>query len=79
MSNIQGWFILVIGIGFAAVAIQGVFRGWLPNGPKGFQQGEGVSRESSPIGFWFFFILYIGVSGYAVVYALRLLSGDPTP
>lgn len=77
MSNIHGWFILVIGLGFVAVAIQGLMRGWLPNGPKGFQQGEGVSRESSPIGFWFFFALYVGAGAYIVIYAWRLLSGNP--
>ena len=41
MSRIKEWFLLVIGIGLVAVAVQGIFRGWLPNGKKGFKQGEG--------------------------------------
>ena len=65
---------LLMGIGLAAVAIQGVFKGWLPNGPKGLQQGEGVSRETSPAGFWFFFCLYLGLGLYVVVYALKQLA-----
>ncbi len=42
MLQIKGWFLLVMGIGLAAVAVQGIFRGWLPNGRNGFKQGEGV-------------------------------------
>ena len=72
---IEGWFFVVFGIGLAAVAVQGVMKGWLPNGPKGLQQGEGVSRADNPIGFWFFFLLYF-VGGIALlIYALRLPPG----
>lgn len=73
MSPIKDWFLLVMGVGLAAIAIQGVFRGWLPNGRKGFQQGQGVYRESQPIGFWFFFSLYLGGGLYVAFYALSLL------
>ncbi|MDQ8024239.1 MAG: hypothetical protein REI94_20530 [Moraxellaceae bacterium] len=76
MSDIQGWFILVIALGFIAIAVQGVFRGWLPNGPNGYKRGEGVSRETSPLGFWFVFFLYLGAGLYGAAYAIRLLSAS---
>jgi hypothetical protein len=75
MSQFQGWFLLVMGIGLVAVAVQGIFRGWLPNGPNGFRQGKGVSREGAPLGFWFFFSLYCGGGLYIAAYALKLLTG----
>ncbi|MGH8121786.1 MAG: hypothetical protein ACREPT_03355 [Rudaea sp.] len=57
------------------VALQGVFRGWLPNGPNGFKRGQGVARADQPVGFWFFFSLYF-IGGIAMAaYALRLLPG----
>jgi len=73
MDHLKGLLILIMGIGMIAVAVQGAVRGWLPNGPKGFQEGEGVRREDQPIGFWFFFLLYIGLGVSAAVYALRHL------
>ena len=73
MNHLTSLFMLVMGIGIIAVAVQGVVRGWLPNGPKGFQEGEGVSREEQPVGFWFFFLLYVGMGVVASVYALRHL------
>ena len=79
MLQIKGWFLLVMGIGLAAVAVQGIFRGWLPNGRNGFKQGEGVSRKSQPIGFWFFFSLYFGGGLYLTFYALNLLFGHAEP
>jgi hypothetical protein len=77
MEDIKGWLMLVMSLGIIAVAVQGLFRGWLPNGPKGFEQGEGVSRDSNPIGFWFFFVLYLAFGGYAMVYAIGVLSASP--
>ena len=71
MTHIKGLLILIMGIGLVLVALQGLARGWLPDGPKGFEQGEGVSREQQPIGFWFFFILYAGGGAAAAVWALR--------
>lgn len=79
MAKIQGIFFLVMGIGLALVALQGVQRGWLPNGPNGYKQGKGVKREEQPIGFWFFFALYFGGGVALVVYALRLLLGHGGP
>ena len=79
MSQIQGWFLLVIGIGLVAVAVEGVFRGWLPNGPNGFKRGKGVYREGQPIGFWFFFSLYFGGGFYVLFHALRVLFGHVEP
>lgn len=76
MQHIQGWFILAMSVGLFAVAVQGIFRGWLPNGPKGYRQGEGVSRDSNPIGFWIMFALYLGMGIYGAVYALRTLSAQ---
>ena len=73
MSHFKEWFLLIIGIGLAAIAIQGIFRGWLPNGRNGFKQGEGVDRESQPFGFWFFFALYFGGGLYVAFYALSFL------
>jgi hypothetical protein len=77
----QALFLLVLGAGIVLVALQGAFRGWLPNGSKGFKKGEGVFREKQPLVFWFFFLLYFGGGVAAVVYALRLLTGhaDPLP
>ena len=76
MSQIKDWFLLVLGLGLVAVAVQGLVRGWLPNGRNGFRQGEGVSRASQPIGFWFFFLLYFGGGLYVAIFALGLLMGQ---
>ncbi|TCS38056.1 hypothetical protein EDC30_103348 [Paucimonas lemoignei] len=75
MQIVPGLFMLVLSLGMLAVAIQGAYRGWLPNGPNGFKQGEGVSRQGNPIGFWLVFCLYVGSGIYGAFYALRLLSG----
>lgn len=75
MSNPAGWLLLIMGIGLTAVALQGAVRGWLPNGPKGYQRGEGVSRADNPVGFWFFFVLYFAGGLYVAFHAVRLLSG----
>jgi hypothetical protein len=74
MQIIWGLLVLFLSLGMVAVAVQGAFRGWLPNGPNGFEQGRGVSRQSNPIGFWFFFCLYFVVGLYGAVYAVRLVS-----
>jgi hypothetical protein len=79
MSTFQGWFILAMAVGMVAVAIQGIFKGWLPNGPNGFKKGEGVSRESNPVGFWLVFAMYIAFSVAAAAYAIRLLTGHAAP
>ncbi len=71
MTQFKAWFLFLIGMGLIAVAVQGIVRGWLPNGRNGFKQGEGVSRDSQPIGFWFFFALYAGGGLYVAIYALR--------
>ena len=71
MDHLKGLLILIMGIGMVAVALQGAVRGWLPNGPKGFQEGEGVKRDEQPVAFWFFFLLYMGLGISAAVYALR--------
>ena len=55
MAQFQGLFLLVLGVGVVLVALQGVSRGWLPNGPNGYKQGKGVSRLDQPLAFWFFF------------------------
>ena len=36
MTRFQGLFFLVMGVGIVLVALQGLSRGWLPNGPNGF-------------------------------------------
>ena len=79
MPHIQGWFLLVMGVGLVAVAVQGIFRGWLPNGPNGFKRGEGVSRDSQPLGFWFFFSVYFAGGAAVAIYALLLLTGHAAP
>ena len=75
MQIIWGLLVLFLSLGMVAVAVQGAFRGWLPNGPNGFQQGKGVSRQGNPIGFWFFFWLYIVMGLYGAVYAVRVVLG----
>lgn len=79
MENIQGLFFLVMGAGVVLVSLQGLSRGWLPNGPNGFRQGTGVSRSEQPLGFWFFFLLYFGGGTAMAIYALRLLFGSAEP
>ena len=79
MTRFQGLFFLVMGVGIVLVALQGLSRGWLPNGPNGFKRGAGVSRERQPAGFWFFFVLYFGGGAALSVYALRLLFGGASP
>jgi hypothetical protein len=79
MAQFEGWFLLVLGVGVIAVAVQGVIRGWLPNGPNGFKPGEGVSRERQPIGFWLFFGVYVAGGLWVTIYALRLLLGHAEP
>jgi hypothetical protein len=76
MRVFPGLFMLVVAFGVIATAVQGIFRGWLPNGPNGYKQGKGVYREESPVGFWIVFCLYMGFGLYAAMYALRLLSGN---
>lgn len=71
MAHLKELLMLVMGIGLVLVALQGAARGWLPNGPKGLQQGEGVSREEQPALFWLFFALYAGGGLAVAVYALR--------
>ena len=71
-----------MGVGLVLVALQGAKRGWLPNGPNGFKQGEGVHRDSQPVAFCFFFLLYLGGGGYVALFALRPLAGGvgaPSP
>ena len=77
MQHIQGWGILIMSLGIVAVAVQGIFRGWLPNGPKGYKEGSGVSRKSQPIGFWLFFCVYFGMGIYGAIYALKILADQP--
>jgi hypothetical protein len=79
MTLFQGLFMLVLGVGLIAVALQGMNRGWLPNGPNGFKKGEGVKKEDQPVAFWFFFSLYLGGGAAVALYALRLLSGHAAP
>jgi hypothetical protein len=71
VTHLKELLMLVMGAGLILVALQGAVRGWLPNGSKGLQQGEGVSREERPVLFWFFFALYAGGGGAVMVYALR--------
>lgn len=79
MPNVTAIFFLIFGIGLMLVAAQGVARGWLPNGPKGFERGEGVTRSRQPLLFWCFFLLYAGGGAWLAVHAVRLLSGTVTP
>jgi len=79
MVLFQGLFFLVAGIGIVLVALQGLSRGWLPNGPNGFKRGTGVFRSEQPLGFWFFFAIYFGGGVAVAIYALRLLFGDAEP
>ena len=76
MHIFAGLLMLVLGVGMLAIAIQGVRRGWLPNGPNGFRKGRGVFRHENPLGFWFFFVLYVAVGIQGTLYALRVLSGQ---
>lgn len=76
MQIFAGFLILALSVGMIAIAIQGVRRGWLPNGPNGFRKGRGVFRHENPIGFWFFFGLYVAVGIQGTLYALRVLSGQ---
>jgi hypothetical protein len=79
MAQFQGLFLLVLGVGVVLVALQGVSRGWLPNGPNGYKQGKGVSRLDQPLAFWFFFSLYFGGGAVVAIYAFRLLFGSAAP
>jgi len=79
MALIQGLFFLVFGVGLVLVALQGAKRGWLPNGPNGFKQGEGVRKADQPLVFWFFFSLYFGGGAVLAIYAVRLLAGNVGP
>ena len=73
MPQFKGWFLLVLGLGLAAVAIQGLFSGWLPNGRNGYKRGTGIWRDSQPVGFLFFFLLYFGGGLYVAFEALHFL------
>jgi hypothetical protein len=76
----MGLLFLVMGIGLVAVALQGLSKGWLPNGPNGYKQGQGVKKDENPIGFWFFFALYTAGGAYVTVIALQTLAGHgPIP
>ena len=73
-ETIKAGFFLLMGVGLVLVALQGLQRGWLPNGPKGYERGEGVRRDDNPLGFWIMFTLYGGGGAALAVYALRLLA-----
>jgi hypothetical protein len=77
MEWVKPLLLLVMGSGVIAIAVNGVRVGHLPNGPNGLRQGEGVRRDDNPLGFWFFFALYLALGGYAAVHALRLFAGAP--
>jgi hypothetical protein len=79
MSKLAGGLVLVMGVGFVAVALQGLVRGWLPNGPNGYKRGEGVHRDRQPLGFWFFFALYLAVGLYIAYHAVGMMSGAGRP
>ncbi len=64
---------LIMGVGLVLVALQGAKRGWLPNGPNGFKKGEGVHKETNPVGFWFFFLIYFCGGIGVTLYSLRML------
>lgn len=74
-QTIKAGFFALMGVGLVLVAVQGLRRGWLPNGPRGLQQGEGVRRDDNPLGFWVMFALYSGGGAALAVYALRLGVG----
>jgi hypothetical protein len=78
MSWIKPLLMLLMGLGVVAIAFNGVRVGHLPNGPNGLRQGEGVRRDDNPVGFWFFFLLYLGLGGTAIVYGLRGFGASPT-
>jgi len=73
MLQIKGWLLLALGIGLVAVALQGAWRGWLPTGRNGYKPGTGVFRDRQPVGFLFFFLLYLGGGLYVAFYALHFL------
>ena len=75
MTHFKAWWLLLLGVGLLAVALQGAVRGWLPTGRAGLQRGKGVSRDSQPLAFWAMFCLYCGFGGYVALHALRLLGG----
>lgn len=79
MALFQGLFLLVLGAGLLIMIYRSLEGGWLPNGSKGFQQGNGVSREDQPFGYWIMFILYGGAGVWAVITAVQILTGHMQP
>jgi hypothetical protein len=72
MEWVKPLFFLVMGLGLAGVALQGAMTGRLPIGSKGYQQGEGVHRDDSPLLFWLVFAGYFGGGIAIALYALKI-------
>jgi len=61
------------------IAHQGLSRGWLPFGRKGFFRRIEVRRSEHPFFYWLLFVLY-GAGGVAsMIFALMLLMGHAAP
>lgn len=79
MALFQGVFLLVVGMGLLAMDYQSLGKGWLPNGSKGFMQGNGVSRDEQPLDYWMMFILYGAAGTWAIITGVQILTGHIPP
>jgi len=69
-------FLLVLGVGLVLVALRGLSTGWLPARRVGWRAGiVAFHRATQPIGFWFFFLLYVAIGAWFIFFALCLPGG----
>ena len=68
-------FLLVL-VGLVLVALRGLSTGWLPARRVGWRAGiVAFHRAKQPIGFWFFFLLYVAIGAWFIFFALCLPGG----
>ncbi len=71
IERIKGGFILLLGVGLLAIALQGLVRGSLPLGRGGWQGT--VERAEQPVLFWLTFVVQAVLGVLITHYSLAWL------
>jgi len=76
MELLQGFFLLIMGVGVLAVDYQSLAKGWLPCGPDGHGGLQKFFREEQPFLYWLMFGVF-GILGLVmIVLSMRMFMGD---
>ena len=73
MSHAVAWYLLLAGIGFGCIALQGAVRGQLPTQSNMVTRSRTVHRHAEPFAFWSNFSLYLAVGAVLCFVAIRTL------